>query len=331
MNSNGASAGADRVVSLRMAPEEMLAPAEVRGPGISIICGPTGAGKSAIALALAERHGLTIVSADSRQMYRGFDIGTAKPSEAELTCVPHRGIDVADPTERWSAPRWADDATRWIAEAGADKTLVVGGTGFYLRALVTPLFQAPPLDPLRRAQLSAVLGTLPTEELRRWVETLDPLRAPLGRVQLVRALEIALLTGYRVSDLHREAPARPTWPARWLLVDPGVRLAARIAARLDAMLAGGWIDEVRALVRHVPADAPAWQACGYEALWEYTAGTRDLASARDAILIGTRQYAKRQRTWFRHQLTGASVTRVDPHDPECGARVEGWWSGGGFA
>ena len=129
------------------------------GAELRIICGPTAAGKSGIALALAAGRGLVIVSADSRQVYREFDIGTAKPSAQERAAVAHRGVDVADPAERWSAARWARDAEQWVDEAGG-RALVVGGTGFYLRALVSPLFESPLLDPVRRAAL-AVFRTQP--------------------------------------------------------------------------------------------------------------------------------------------------------------------------
>jgi tRNA dimethylallyltransferase len=299
------------------------------GAELRIICGPTAAGKSAIAMSLARRHGLAIVSADSRQIYRGFDVGTAKPSAADRAQVPHYGLDVADPSERWSAARFANDATAWMAKADVERTLVVGGTGFYLRALTNPLHLAPSLDPDAREQLDAELARMRTDELRRWVRTLDPPRASLGRAQLLRAAEVALLSGRRLSEYHSEtAPAAPR-RARWLVVDPGSRLHGQIEGRLDAMLAAGWADEVRALERTVAADAPAWQACGYDAIRALLRGALEPAAARDAILIATRQYAKRQRTWFRHQVGHERVTRVDPHDPSCEETVERWWRGGG--
>ncbi|MGH7656235.1 MAG: tRNA (adenosine(37)-N6)-dimethylallyltransferase MiaA [Gemmatimonadaceae bacterium] len=295
---------------------------------LRIVCGPTAAGKSAVAMSLAVRHGLTIVSADSRQIYRGFDIGTAKPSTEDRARVPHRGVDVAAPTERWSAARFASDAAAWIAESGAARTLVVGGTGFYLGALTAPLDSSPALDAARRDALAAELAHIGTAELRRWVVTLDPARAQLGRAQLLRAAEVALLTGRRLSDFHRDAPGAPVPRARWLVVDPGPRLHGQIAHRLDAMLAAGWTDEVRALDLTVASDAPAWQACGYASIRKQLRGELGAAAARDAILIATRQYAKRQRTWFRHQLEGQRVLRIDPHDPACDAIVDRWWRGG---
>ncbi len=306
-----------------------LADADLR-----IITGPTGAGKSAIALRLAERHGARIISADSRQIYHGFDKGTAKPSAAERARVPHEGIDVAAPTERWSAARFANDAARWMAEAAArgKPVLVVGGTGLWLRALVRPLAAEPPMDPARRATLQAELAGLPTEELRRWVARLDPPRAALGRTQLLRAAEVALLSGTRISDWHAEGAALPVRRARWVVVDPGPVLAAQLDTRREAMLAGGWVDEVARLAATVPADAPAWNACGYREIRDAVTGARTLEHAVEAVRVSTRQYAKRQRTWFRNQLTGVGpVTRLDPRAADTDAKVERWFTQGADA
>lgn len=312
-------------------------PRETPRAALRIVCGPTGAGKSALALALAERHGLSILVADSRQVYRGFDVGTAKPTAAERAIVPHEGIDLADPTARYSAAAWAVHATQVIERIGADRMLVVGGSGLYLRALVRPLFEEPPIDAARRAALATELEALDTGTLRRWVLHLDASRSGLGRAQLLRALEVALLTGRRISDLHREAARAPRWGARWLVVDPREQLHERIERRLDDMLAGGWVHEVRELVRTVPPEAPAWNACGYEALRQLTMVAARLPSVawdgsmdetRHAILVSTRQYAKRQRTWFRHQLEGEAVTHIDPRSVDADAQADRWWQGG---
>ncbi|HVA58685.1 MAG: tRNA (adenosine(37)-N6)-dimethylallyltransferase MiaA [Gemmatimonadaceae bacterium] len=294
-----------------------------------MIAGPTAAGKSAVALWLAERHGGSIISADSRQLYVGFDVGTAKPTADERARVPHLGVDILDPTTRYSAAAWAADAERWLAEiaGGGRVPLVVGGTGFYLRALFGPLFEAPELDGARRTALATALAEVPLAELRRWCERLDPSRAHLGRTQLLRAIEVALLTGRRVSDLHRELARPPRWRARYLLVDPGPVLAGRVAARVDAMLAGGWLDEVRGLAARVPAGAAAWNATGYRVMRSLAAGTESLAHARELVITETRQYAKRQRTWFRHQLTGESVTTLDPGGADWREIAERWWLG----
>ena len=304
-----------------------LAVAELR-----VICGPTAAGKSALAMRLAERHDLEIVCADSRQIYRGFDIGTAKPNATECARVRHHCIDVAEPVERWSAARWSDDARRSIDRIGVSRTLVVGGTGFYLRALVAPLFESPVLDPVRRADLATSLDELPTNELARWVRALDAPCAHLGRTQLLRAVEVALLTGVRLSDLQRTGSRPGAFRARWLVVDPLRRLGALIEQRLDEMLTSGWLDEVRALEARVPPEAPAWQACGYGVARDLLLGKMDASRARETRLIATRQYAKRQRTWFRHQIADAElVTIVNPLEADCETRVENWWTSGDSA
>ena len=277
---------------------------------------------------LAERFPVVILSADSRQVYRGFDVGTAKPARWEQARVPHRGIDVVDGTERYSASAWAAAAESWIEEARASGRVpvIVGGTGLYIRALFAPLFDEPPLDIGRRRALEAQLATMSTSELARWVAALDPGRASLGRTQLLRAIEVALLTGHRVSALHRERARAPRHAARYLVVDPGPVLAERIAGRTGAMLDGGWLDEVRALERTVPDDAPAWNATGYETVRRLARGEIDRASALEAVVVATRQYAKRQRTWFRHQLTGEDVTHLNPADADALARAESWWT-----
>lgn len=293
---------------------------------LRIICGPTGAGKSAIAMALARAHRVTIISADSRQVYRGFDIGTAKPSAEERRVVPHRGIDVADPTERYSAARWAESARLWIEEAraAARTPLVVGGAGLYLRALTEPLFDEPPLDPARRGALDALLSSYSVAELRRWCERLDPARAHLGRTQLHRAIIVTLLSGRPMSEWHARTPRAAGLAARYLVVDPGAELSARLDRRLTTMLEMGWEREVEALAHSIPAHAPAWNGTGYR--WIRAAVLKE-CSRTDAIAhvrVDTRQYAKRQRTWFRHQLPAASVTSIDPGAPEALERARSW-------
>jgi tRNA dimethylallyltransferase len=188
------------------------------------------------------------------------------------------------------------------------------------------LFEEPPLDPVRRAALAAELEPLDTATLRRWVTHVDACRAGLGRTQLLRALEVAMLTGRRISDLHREAARAPHWRARWLVVDPVDELHARIERRIDQMLADGWLDEVRALQERVPDAAPAWNACGYESLREVVQGATSLEEAKHAIFVATRQYAKRQRTWFRHQLTDEAVTHIDPRSADAADAAGRWCS-----
>jgi tRNA dimethylallyltransferase len=299
---------------------------------LRIVCGPTAAGKSSLALELCERYHGAIVSADSRQVYCDFDIGTAKPTSDECARIQHYGIDVVDPDERYSAARWADAADEWIECACEIEKVpvVVGGTGLYIRALVDPLFVAPEVDASRRAKLENELEGMSLVELRRWCEELDSARAHLGRTQLVRAIETALLAGERISDLHakdseQNAADAGAPIATYLVVDPGDSLRERIANRVDAMLAAGWVDEVRELMRNIPDDAPAWKASGYGVIREHVLGRADLSSARERIIIETRQYAKRQRTWFRHQLPAAAVTILNPEDSDSATAAREWW------
>lgn len=297
---------------------------------LRIICGPTAAGKSSIALELAERHGADILSADSRQIYRRFDIGTAKPTASERARVQHFGVDIIDPVERYSAARWARDADEWISEceAAGRIPLVVGGTGFYIRALVEPLADSPVFDTAQRLTIGAELDQLSTEDLRRWCLLLDPERAELGRTQLLRAIETALLSGKRLSDFHAAAPRLQPRRAKFLVVDRGTGLQERIARRIDGMFEAGWLDEVRELERDVPSSAPAWMSSGYSTVRALARGEIDFDAAREKILIETRQYAKRQRTWFRHQIGGTTVTRVDAASPDAPRIIEEWWTNG---
>lgn len=297
------------------------------GAEIAVICGPTAAGKSDIALRLALASGRSILVADSRQVYRGFDIGTAKPTPEEQRRVRHFALDVVPPTERYSASQWSELADAVITDLGATPPIVVGGTGLYLRALFEGLFREPPHDPARRAAILDWLDRQPTGELRRWVAELDPPRSGLGRTQLLRAAEIALLTGTRISELHVAGATRPRWRARYLVIDPGPSLGDRIAGRFDRMIAAGWLEEVRALRGSVPGDAPAWKSSGYGTLRDVVDGLVSLDEARERILIETRQYAKRQRTWFRHQLPEASTTRVNPDQPDADAVIAAWSAG----
>ena len=292
---------------------------------VPVICGPTAAGKSAIALTLAAEYGRAILAADSRQVYRRFDVGTAKPTADERRRVAHRGLDLVEPTEQFSAARWADTAEQDLAAAAEGGVpIVVGGTGMYLRALFEGLFVDPTTGDGKRTAMLEWLDTRPTDELRQWTIALDPIRADLGRTQLLRAVAVALLTGTQISRLHATHARQPRWRARYLVVDPGPTLHERIERRLDRMLGAGWLDEVRSL-DGLPDDAPAWKSTGYRALRDVVRGTMSLDEARECILTETRQYAKRQRTWFRHQLPDEHTTRVNPERADADTIVARWW------
>jgi tRNA dimethylallyltransferase len=228
--------------------------------------------------------GGAVISADSRQIYCGFDIGTAKPSAAECARVTHYGIDVVEPEERYSAARWASDAEEWVECAGEveKEPVIVGGTGLYIKAFVDPLFRAPEVDAGRRSRLEAELEGKTIDELRQWCLVLDPARARLGRTQLLRAIETALMSGERISDLHERdrksrSKSRADGAALYLVVDPGASLAKKIEARIDTMIGAGWREEVRGLVETVAPDAPAWKASGYRVMRDRIEGRVDLS------------------------------------------------------
>jgi tRNA dimethylallyltransferase len=247
-----------------------------------------------------------VISADARQVYRQLDVGTAKPDRALLTRVPHLGIDLIAPGERYSAGRFARAASGWLAEirAAGRQPLVVGGTGFYVRALADGLFQEPPLDDDRRARLRAWTARLPASALAHWAARLDRRFAGGGRQRAARVIEVALLTGRSLSWWQREV--RETGAMRpWYihLTLPRDALQRRIAQRVDRMLAAGLVDEVRRrLAGGVAAQAPGLDGVGYREVVAMLDGRLAERDLRDAIVAATRRYAKRQETWFRHQL-----------------------------
>lgn len=277
---------------------------------VPVLTGPTASGKSAVALAFAALAPTEIIAADSRTAYRGLDIGTAKPSRQERAAVPHHGLDVVEPTERYSAGRFARDAAAWIEDVTARQRLplVVGGTGFYLRALFEGLFDQPDLDEATRDALQHALRGRSSGELQRWARRLDPgFRGSGGRQRASRVIEVTLLTGTPLSRLQAAAPASPSGvqPFYARIELPRALLEQRIRARVRAMLEQGLVDEVRGLLqRGVPRDAPGLTGVGYREVVEMLAGHLPEADLAEDITVGTRRYAKRQETWFRHQLAG---------------------------
>lgn len=275
-------------------------------PLTPVVVGPTASGKTALAAALAERIPLTVISADARQVYRRLDVGTAKPDAALQARVPHRGLDLVEPGERYSAGRFARDAAGWLTEARAAGRLplVVGGTGFYVRALADGLFQEPPLDPARRDRLRVWTADLGGSDVARWAARLDAQFTGGGRQRAARAVEVALLTGRPLSLWQRMARAAGVMrPWYVVLTLPRELLRRRIAERVDAMLAGGLVDEVRAeLARGTAPDAAGLDGVGYRETVAMLTGALDPGELRDAIVRATRRYAKRQETWFRNQL-----------------------------
>lgn len=282
-----------------------------------VILGPTASGKTAVAVEVARRLGGEIVSLDSRQAYRGMDIGTAKPAEAERGGIPHHGFDLVDPDQRFSAGAFARFA-RFVLEdirRRGQLPILAGGTGFFLRALTHPLFEEPPLEPAAKECWKIYLRDVPLPRLERWAAALDSAAAAMvtDRQRLARIIEIAVLTGRPLSWWHRQSP--PPGPAidpRVFVLDlPREELHRRIEDRVDAMVAAGLVGEVRGLLAAgYDERSPGMNATGYGEIVAHLRGERTLEEAIAMIRTATRQYARRQLTWLRHQLP-ADAVRVD--------------------
>ena len=276
-------------------------------PGVLIITGQTASGKSALALELAERFGAEIVGADSRQIYRGMPIGTAAPSDEDRARVPHHLVEFLDPRERYSAARFVADAVAAIDDVHArgKRAIVVGGTGFYVRALAGDVTLSPAFDAQVRERLAREARVHPPDVLAAWLQALAPARAAAiaanDPYRVMRALEVALVE--RASDAPRaeDGASRENLRSRgitfrklYLDVAPDV-LERRIAARVDTMLANGFIEEAE----RIGGDAVAADAVGYREALAYLAGFATRGELRAHLVRNTRRYAKRQATWFR--------------------------------
>lgn len=300
--------------------------AEDRRPVAIAVMGPTASGKTALAIDLARRLDGEIVSVDSALVYRHLDIGSAKPDAAERAQAPHHLLDLCDPWQAFSAAEFARAARAAVDDiiARGKRPILAGGTGLYFRALLEGLSPMPPADEATRLQLSAEAAERGWPALHAELATVDP--AAAARIhatdpqRIQRALEVYRLTGRPISAWQR-MPGEGRLPVRTLklVLAPRDRavLHQRIERRFDAMLAGGFLDEVRAL-RALPAMAtvasplelPAVRAVGYRQAWEYLDGTQDAATFRDKAIFATRQLAKRQLTWLRGEL---DARWFDPH------------------
>jgi len=286
--------------------------------GCVVLTGPTGSGKSALAIELAERYGCEIVSMDSMTIYRRLSIGTAKPTATERGRVPHHLIDVLEPWERGSVAWWLQraQAAVQVIRARGRTPLFVGGTPFYLKAILHGLFDAPQFDPGVRAKLEAECAESGAVTLHARLKQVDAASAARLHAndtrRVIRALEVYESTGTPLSQLQttwgspsftQNAGVAPVAPAlRAVCLNwPREVLKERLAARVQAMLAAGWLDEVRLLdtLPHPPGKEAA-QALGYAELRAHLLGACTLAEATEAIIVRTRQFAKRQLTWFRN-------------------------------
>jgi tRNA dimethylallyltransferase len=271
--------------------------------------GPTASGKTALAVSLVERFPLEIISVDSALVYRGMDIGTAKPDAATLARAPHHLLDIRDPTEAYSAAAFCDDARQLMADivARGRVPLLVGGTMLYFRALLQGLDDLPRADAALRQQLEAEAAARGWPALHADLAQVDPATAarlaPNDSQRIGRALEIFRLSGTPMAALLDRAQSELPYRVLQLALIPSDRavLHQRIAARFDAMLAEGLLDEVETLRRSyaLSPDLSAMRAVGYRQAWAYLDGDIDLKALREQGIAATRQLAKRQLTWLR--------------------------------
>lgn len=280
---------------------------------VTAICitGPTATGKTDLAIAIARDYPVEIISVDSAMVYRGLDIGTAKPDVSVRSRVPHHLIDIRDPWERYSAGAFRNDALELIAgiTARGRLPLLVGGTLMYLRALQQGLASLPGADAGVRAQLDAEAGRLGWPAMHAQLAEVDPDAAArinqADRQRIQRALEVYRLTGRPISELQRsgETDGSIRFRSFALLPDDRQALHERIETRLVRMMDDGFLDEVRTL-RSQPgmtADLPSMRAVGYRQLWQHLDGEYDLNEAIRRAIVATRRYAKRQVTWLRSE------------------------------
>lgn len=284
---------------------------EVRAPSIIAIVGPTASGKSGLGIQLAQRIGGEIINCDSVQVYQGIQIATAKVPPAEQRGVPHHLIDFVSPSVNFTAADWARAAIEKVEETEkrGHSALLVGGTGFYLRALRRPFFDSPPTDEALRARLTAIRERRSSEHLHRILQKFDAAEAnklsPRDWPRVQRAIEFCLQTGEPIS---RQRPLRPeplSLASRIQIIalnPPRGELYVRINARAEAHFANGLVEEVRRLLEEgVPANSNALGAHGYRRVVEFLRGQRNLESAIEQTKLDVRHYAKRQLSWFRHE------------------------------
>ncbi len=303
------------------------------GARTPVIVGPTGIGKTAVAYALAQHWPLEVISADSRQVYAGLDIGTAKPPRRWLQQLPHHGLDLVRPGERYSAGRYAREAPAWVSAVRERGKLpvVVGGTGLYVRALADGLFAEPPMEQGQRRALERWTAGLEALDLVRWAGRLDPGFKGGGRQRAARAVEVALLTGQPLTYWQQAAKAQGILtPWYVVLTAPRAVLHQRIRVRAEEMVRQGMIEETAAMLAEgYDARSPGLDAIGPREAVEYLQGQRPRESVAEAVTVASRQYAKRQETWFRHQLEGEVLT-LDATRPaeEIAATIARAWSSG---
>lgn len=310
---------------------------------VVFILGPTASGKSAAALQLAQHLPVEIISVDSAQVYRGMDVGTAKPTAAERAAVPHHLIDLIDPTDAYSAAQFQADASRLIADihARGRLPLLVGGTMLYVKALEEGLSNLPAADANIRKALEAEAAERGWPAMHAELARIDPPTAerlkPNDSQRIQRALEVFRITGQPLSALQgarggQAAPFKATKRALKLALIPSDRavLHERIATRFDAMLAAGLVDELRDLQSRfaLTPTLPSMRCVGYRQAWDFIAGDIDRRELRERGIAATRQLAKRQHTWLRSMPDAEILDCLDPQVAHMVLRrVQDWVAG----
>jgi len=280
-------------------------------PLIAVV-GPTASGKSDLGIALAERFDGEIVNCDSVQVYRGVNVATAKVPMEERRGIPHHLIDIVEPAVNFTAVAWAEEARRVITniESRGKRAILVGGTGFYLRALTTKFFDSPEIDESVRPRLQKIMEKRGAESLHRMLARVDPrLAAKFASKdfsRVIRALEVYFSSGRPLSEWQERSPEEPTEFAGrlhyFVLAPPREELYERINRRVDVMVERGLLEEIEGLIASgAPPTAKAFNAHGYKRFVEYLLGRRTLESAIEQMKLDTRHYAKRQWTWWRAQ------------------------------
>lgn len=287
-------------------------------PVLFALIGATGIGKSRLSLDLALHYNAEIIGMDSRQIYRGFAIGTAQPSRKDQECVKHHLVDFLPPEQVYSAGAFCDDVKKLVEENPDRNYILVGGTGLYLQSLMLGLPRIPKIEDGLREELERVACEEGVERLYKMARDVDPESvekvAPNNAFRLVRVLEVWKSTGRKLSEWQKDRERGiGEIPAFWLNRSRE-NLYARIDRRVDQMMETGWMEEIRSLARMVPETAPAWQSLGYRELLAAN-GADGVKDVLEDIKRKTRNYAKRQLTWFRWQVKSVMVDLESERNP----------------
>ncbi len=287
-------------------------------PLLCALVGATGVGKTKLSLSLAKELRAEIISMDSRQIYRDFCIGTAQPSKDALRTIPHHLVDFYPPTESFSVGEFVREVKTLLRKNPETSYILVGGTGMYLQALTEGLAEIPPVSEDVRERCEKMLAEEGLESLFKKVQEVDPDSAqtilPQDRQRLLRALEVSMQTGRKFSEIRNDRKGGVGRVKTFWLDRERTTLYANIDKRVLQMVEEGWKEEVEALLERVPLDAPAWQSLGYKEWISCIQGKMSEKEVIETVQQGTRRYAKRQITWFRHQTVAERVDLGLPFD-----------------